>query len=368
MAFACQKLLEYEGRSPKYIRKVYVDGSSAFEHSLRRKRSKRMCRKSGSVWPSFYKEWATFEQEQLLLSEKFEDFNDENILAEIGVAKSLSSLLDDSVMKKYGMNPHANLFYDVYRKSLGLFPSDVGVLLHFANEGRPRLYEEAIETAPTHTQPYIAYAQYLIRKQDYLEARKILVKGYKAIKGSFVANNQRFSEMVHLWGLIECKILLLDVKSGLKEKGTLEKRKRKVRDILDKALSLSSDGKLKSAIYNTLAKFEFWNESYFLSKHFLCLSLSYPESQRNDEKFDLFSRIASKLGNEALADTCAEEKRKMEEQLSDCVLNPSSKIIMGRGAWEARKASPHKRKWAVLMEEQLFPKEDENSKQEFVYQ
>ena len=213
----------------------------------------------------------------------------------------------------------------VYSKAARLFPDNVSLLIQWAelpaDHGEPKkarlLYEAACHRIGSKSaEPYQLFAEFEMKRKNYVEAQSILSKGALSVIGneSFLVNvddgiakgsNSGLARLFHTWGVCEYHL------------GTYSRAEKLFDDALRVTGSEEGDSAMRSLILYSMARLEYSREEYLLAQH--CIALSLKENLLpggNYLTWKLWSQIADRMENEELATRCKEQAllRREEER------------------------------------------------------
>jgi len=231
----------------------------------------------------------------------------------------------------------------VFSKAARLFPSNVSMLIQWAElqvdhgdtEKARLLYEAACHRVGSKSaEPYQLYAEFEMKRKNYIEAQSILIRGARAVAGKHHQQQQEeeasrssssstppssnpsldnsdggkslgLARLFHTWGVCEYHL------------GTYSRAEQ----LLDNALRVTGpeeeSSAMRSLILYSMARLEYSRQEYLLAQH--CIGLSMKENLLPGGNYliwKLWSQIADKMENEQLAKRCKEQAllRREEER------------------------------------------------------
>jgi len=233
----------------------------------------------------------------------------------------------------------------VFSKAARLFPSNVSMLIQWAElqvdhgetEKARLLYEAACHRVGSKSaEPYQLYAEFEMKRKNYIEAQSILIRGARAVTAGKHHQQQQQEEdasrsstsssspssnpsldnsdgdkslglarLFHTWGVCEYHL------------GTYSRAEQ----LLDNALRVTGpeeeSSAMRSLILYSMARLEYSRQEYLLAQH--CIGLSMKENLLPGGNYliwKLWSQIADKMENEQLAKRCKEQAllRREEER------------------------------------------------------
>jgi len=232
----------------------------------------------------------------------------------------------------------------VFSKAARLFPSNVSMLIQWAElqvdhgetEKARLLYEAACHRVGSKSaEPYQLYAEFEMKRKNYIEAQSILIRGARAVTAGKHQQQQQEEEasrsstsssspssnpsldssdggktlglarLFHTWGVCENHL------------GTYSRAEQ----LLDNALRVTGpeeeSSAMRSLILYSMARLEYSRQEYLLAQH--CIGLSMKENLLPGGNYliwKLWSQIADKMENEQLAKRCKEQAllRREEER------------------------------------------------------
>lgn len=211
----------------------------------------------------------------------------------------------------------------VYSKAARLFPTNVSLLILWAelqaDHGEPKkarlLYEAACHRVGSKSaEPYRLFAEFEMKRKNFLEAQSILSKGAQSAIGddsSLVNNkdnavgggNSGLARLFHTWGVCEYHL------------GAYSRAEKLFDNALRVTGSEEGDSAMRSLVLYSMARLEYSREEYLLAQH--CIALSLKENLLpggNYLTWKLWSQIAEKMGNEELATRCKEQAKLRREE------------------------------------------------------
>ena len=168
------------------------------------------------------------------------------------------------------------------------------------------LYEAACHRVGSrNAEPYQLFAEFEMKRNNFLEAQSILMKGARAMSGLSLVDDldehvdrgkSGMARLFHTWGVCEYHL------------GTLSRAEQ----LFDNALGVTGleeeDSAMRSLILYSMARLEFSRGEYLLAQH--CIALSLKENLLpggNSLTWKLWYQIAEKMGNQHLATRCKEQ-------------------------------------------------------------
>ena len=306
---ALAQLDESEGNIAQ-ARKVYRDAISSYEKKRRRR-------------SSFYSTTPTQDPNAFDTSWSAEDGQ--------GTEYSRSYAGDKwiNVFKSWARMEEIHGTYEtahiVYSKAARLFPNNVSLLIQWAelqaDHGEPKkarlLYEAACHRVGSKSaEPYQLFAEFEMRRKNFVEAQSILSKGAQSVIGNDASlgkdqdstiggGNSGLARLFHTWGVCEYHL------------GTYSRAEKLFDDALRVTGSEEGDSAMRSLILYSMARLEYSRQEYLLAQH--CIALSLKENLLPGGNYliwKLWSQIAAKMENEELAKRCKEQAilRREEER------------------------------------------------------
>ncbi len=224
----------------------------------------------------------------------------------------------------------------VYSKAARLFPDSVSLLIQWAelqaNHGEPKkarlLYEAACHRVGSKsTEPYQFFAEFEMKRKNYVEAQSILSKGSQSVIGndSFLASdddgiakggNSGVARLFHTWGVCEYHL------------GTYSRAEKLFDDALRVTGSEEGDSAMRSLILYSMARLEYSRQEYLLAQH--CIALSLKENLLpggNYLTWKLWSQIADRMENEELSTRCKEQAMLRREEERGGAVSDLSRLL-----------------------------------------
>jgi len=162
-----------------------------------------------------------------------------------------------------------------------------------------------------HADPYRVYAEFAIRTHRIHRARRIFLRGAQHVVDSSDDPDRGLSSLFHSWALCEWKQF---------------KNFDRSRKLFENSLRLTENiehGALKRALFLTsFAHFEFSRGNYRVAQHCVCLAIHDHGSGGSADCWKLWSNIATKLDDKALAAQCTEQANLIG--IVDCADNLTS--------------------------------------------
>lgn len=209
--------------------------------------------------------------------------------------------------EKLGENTQA---IEVYVKATRVFPRDWGIwsklavlISHNQNALSHDTVQSTFERAckacgSRNTAPYQKYAEYEISLSNYVRAREIYYTGAKAVSDAYFDQERGLASLFYDWGVLELKKLNNPVRA--------EK-------LFDRAMCMVShdNNELRAKIYWRIGSIESKRGNYYAAQHFVSLSIHEHPSVG---AWELWSSIATRLGNYKLAESCLEQANTLKKK------------------------------------------------------
>ena len=225
----------------------------------------------------------------------------------------------------------------VYSKAVRLFPNNVSLLIswaelqteHGVTDKARLLYEAACHRVGSRSaEPYRLYAEFEMKRKNYVEAQSILIRGAQAVmagrikkesssssstnddddifadnssngsssSSSLEGGKNGLARLFHTWGVCEYHL------------GTYSRAEQLLDDALRVTGPEESDSAMRSLILYSMARLEYSRDEYLLSQH--CIGLSLKENLLPGGNYliwKLWARIAKTMGNDQLVTRCKEQ-------------------------------------------------------------
>jgi len=313
---ALAQLEESEGNIQE-ARKVYRDAISRYEMKRQKrspvKKSNQLSLKKGSIF-------------------------DTSALANVQEAKYSQSYSGDKWINVFKSWARMEQIYGTYEtthivlgKAARLFPDNVSMLLKWADlhacnrdaEKARMLYEAAYRVGGRNTQPYLAFAEFEMKKKHFEDAMSILERGAKAVAKSSdgMDGKNGLARLFHSWGICEYHL------------GNKERAEALFEDALRVTGSEEEDSALRSLILYSISRLELSRKEYLIAQH--CIGLSLKENLLpggNAAIWKQWYMIAEKMGNQHLATRCKEQALLRWEEERDGTMSDLSRLFGGRDA------------------------------------
>jgi len=225
----------------------------------------------------------------------------------------------------------------VFSKAARMFPDSVSLLIQWAElqadhgelEKARLLYEAACHrVGHKSTEPYRLFAEFEIKRNNFVEAQSILFRCAQAVSESSDNSDRSvgsgksgLARLYHTWGVCEYHL----------ERGS--KAERLFDDALRVTGSEEEDSSMRSLILYSMARLEYSREEYLLAQH--CIGLSLKENLLpcgNYLIWKLWSEIADKMENEHLATRCKEQALLRREEERGGTISDLSRLLGQRDA------------------------------------
>lgn len=204
----------------------------------------------------------------------------------------------------------------VFSKAARLFPGNVSLLIQWAElqadhsepEKARMLYEAACHRVGSKSaEPYRLFAEFEMKRKNFVEAQSILLRGYQVIvgeptdkaPGSGCSDSEGrigSARLCHTWGVCEYQL------------GSYSRAEELFDDALRVTGPEEEDSAMRSLILYSMARLEYSRKEYLLAQH--CIGLSLKENLLpggNSLIWKLWSEIAEKMENGYLVTRCKEQ-------------------------------------------------------------
>ena len=235
----------------------------------------------------------------------------------------------------------------VLGKAAKLFPNDVSLLIQWADlqasHGEAKkarlLYEAACHRAGSRSaDPYQSFAEYEMKKKNYVESQAILIQGAQALSdvdnldACVDVGKSGLARLFHTWGVCEYHL----------------GNPSRAEQLFDNALRLTGskegDATMRSLILYSMARLEYSRGEYLLAQH--CIALSLHENLLpggNSLTWKLWYQIAEKMHNHHLATRCKEQALlRYEEERGGAISGLSRLLGSSNGRLSERTGSAMK--------------------------
>ena len=235
----------------------------------------------------------------------------------------------------------------VLGKAAKLFPNDVSLLIQWADlqasHGEAKkarlLYEAACHRAGSRSaDPYQSFAEYEMKKMNYVESQAILIQGAQALSdvdnldACVDVGKSGLARLFHTWGVCEYHL----------------GNPSRAEQLFDNALRLTGskegDATMRSLILYSMARLEYSRGEYILAQH--CIALSLHENLLpggNSLTWKLWYQIAEKMHNHHLATRCKEQALlRYEEERGGAISGLSRLLGSSNGRLSERTGSAMK--------------------------
>ncbi|KAL3800685.1 hypothetical protein ACHAW5_011377 [Stephanodiscus triporus] len=237
----------------------------------------------------------------------------------------------------------------VFGKAARLFPNDVSLLIQWAelqaDHGEPKkarlLYEAACHRVGLRSaEPYQLFAEFEMKRKNFVEAQAILMKGAQAMSGLSLVDNpdgsvdggkSGLARLFHTWGVCEYHL------------GTYSRAEQLFDNALRVTGSEEGDSAMRSLILYSMARLEFSRGEHLLAQH--CIALSLKENLLpggNSLTWKLWYQIAEKMGNQHLATRCKEQALLRLEEERGGAVSDLSRLLGGRDSMSSNGRLPER--------------------------
>ncbi|KAL7537561.1 hypothetical protein ACHAWF_005808 [Thalassiosira exigua] len=227
----------------------------------------------------------------------------------------------------------------VFSKAARMFPNNISLLIQWARlqadhgdaEKAGLLYEAAChKIGGRSAEPYRLFAEFEMRRKNFVKAQSVLVRGAKAVAESLSDEsneaegsdgNSRLAGLFHTWGV--CGFHL----------GSQLRSEQLFEDALRVTGSGEGDSAMRSLVLYSMARLEFARGENLLAQH--CIGLSMKENLLpggNSLIWKLWSEIAEKMENDQLVRRCKEQALLRWEEERGGTASDLSRLLGERGA------------------------------------
>jgi tetratricopeptide (TPR) repeat protein len=203
--------------------------------------------------------------------------------------------------ERYGTRESAE---EVYRRAMLAFPGDWRIFvdlaqyyvkLHLYESARETFVQACVRAQNRHAAPHRLYAALEMSLGNYKVARKILYRGAAALTQAddgAIGSRYGLAELYYVWAVCEWHLDEIN----------------RAEVLLEHALRLTrfgEEGGIRSMILYALARLHHFRDEDLLAQH--CIGICLVENLMpggNWEIWELWSKVASSLGNDQLAQEC----------------------------------------------------------------